>query len=108
MNITQHKSQCWDKHEPVIITTDHAIRCLNCGELLSHAEETIAKTHSIKVVKRMLEEIAVGGSYQAVARNEGFVVYERKIDGLTETITASKTGARKFAIVKQFAVEGGE
>lgn len=68
--------------------------------------EVISKVTSASSAKRILDEIAVAGSYIASGFSDGFVVYSREKDELREEITASKQGDRSFVITRTTITSG--
>ena len=87
------------KHEG-IIGNDGLIKCRTCGQILPYIEDTISKVVSALRAKRILDEIAVAGNYQAIGFNGDFVIYSKCKDNLIEEITAEKLKEREFIIKK--------
>lgn len=71
-------------------------------------EQEIGKVQSAVGAKRILEEIAVAGGYIAAGFSDGFVVYSKTKNDITEEINARKFGERDFRIMKKVVSKGGE
>ena len=66
-----------------------------------HKHETIiSKAQSAVSAKRILEEIAVAGSYIASGFSDGFIIFSKSKDSLVEEITVEKIKEREFVIKK--------
>ena len=94
-------------HE-AIIGLDKILRCRICGQVLSGTERVVSKVTSSSRAKRILDEIAVAGRYQAVGFSDGFVIYSKISDELTTEVTARKIGERVFEVIRRIIAKGGD
>lgn len=70
-------------------------------------EKVITKVQSSVRAKRVLDEIVVAGGYQAIGFHDGFVIYEKNKDGITEQIFVRKIGDKEFEVVRK-TIPGGD
>ena len=64
-------------------------------------EQAIIKAQNSARAKKILDEIAVAGGYQATGLRNGFVVYSKNEDGVIEELFVRKIGDKEFAVVKR-------
>jgi len=81
-----------------------SIRCRTCGESLLSAETQIGTAESEKRAIMLVLSIAVEGKYQAMMWSEGFPVFRRTANGLREEVYATKTGKRRYKVMKRVMV----
>jgi len=91
------------KHEP-IVTLDGQLKCMTCGKPLEEAQEEITSLGSRLGAKELLDHMAVDGGYSAGAYENGFIVFSREKDSITEEITIVRHGLRDYRIVKRYSV----
>ena len=88
------------EHDPTV-ELGGSIRCRTCGIELPYIEETIALPDSSVRANRILQEIAVAGSYLAGSFKDNFVVYYRDNAHNHEELTAQKLNPRRYRVYKR-------
>lgn len=88
------------EHDPVLML-DGLIKCKTCGTTLPSMEEEISIVTSRRRAEKILQEIAVAGSYQADRFEEGFVVYSKEDNNYREEVTAQKTEGTGYRVLKR-------
>ena len=88
------------KHE-ALIGLDGIIKCRTCGQILPYAEEVLGNVPSIKVARRILDEIAIKGGHSVSAFADGFVVYTKDQDGIREEVSCRRISSREYQIYKR-------
>ncbi|MBA7631409.1 hypothetical protein ES703_38940 [subsurface metagenome] len=71
-------------------------------------EQAILKVQNSVSAKRVLDEIAVAGGYQPTGFRDGFVVYSKNKDGVTEELFVKKIGDKNFEVVRKTIKEGNK
>ena len=89
------------EHDPVLML-DGLIKCRTCGKILPSMEEEISIVTSRRRAEKILQEIAVAGSYQADKFENGFVVYSKEYNNYREEVTAQKTEGTGYRVLKRF------
>ena len=91
-------------HQHDFVETTAGSRCRFCGrtmeELMEDSIEIIHSGDSGRKARRVLEHIAVTGEYTAIGMKNGFVIYTRNRDGITEELYIEKPNSRSFQVVK--------
>lgn len=92
------------KHEP-IVSLDNILKCRTCGQSLSYSEREIGKVVSSKIANRMLDELAIKGSFKVASFESGFIVYFKEKDGIREELTVKKQSERQFVIIQRYIMK---
>ena len=88
------------KHEP-LVGLNGIIKCKDCGEVLSYAEQELGKVSSARMANRLLDEIAVKGEFHADSFDGDFIVYSKDKDGMREELTVKKESDRVYVILRK-------
>lgn len=70
-------------------------------------EQVITKVQSSVSAKRVLDEIVVAGGYQAIGFHDGFVIYSKRRNEITEQVFVRKLGDKEFEVVRK-TIPGGD
>ena len=90
-------------HE-VEVTQDGLLSCRTCGALVERFERKLASFPSRRMAQRLLDKIAVAGEYVASSLDNGFVVYSRSKNKITEEVTIRRKGRRTYEVMEIFSV----
>jgi len=83
------------------IITLNGICCRICGEIGGEIVELVGTTQSLRQARRIQDEIASQGDWQASDTNEYSIVYCREKDGnITEELRIERKGTRSWQVIK--------
>ena len=92
------------KHQHDTDTSLGVPKCRTCGEIVS-GTTVVVRTQSAVRAKTIAEEIAVAGRYTASGMRDGYVLYTRKVDGVTDEISVKRVGSQNFKVTRSTEID---